>query len=121
MRNLKTALAVVIFSAAATNGAEIFLRSNEVKKISMDPFDKAWNKAAQSAVPLIPQTFTVPHGGGSVKGLEAKRFFTKTDLYILLSWEDNIRNAVQDSGERFSDGCALQFPVEEGVLPSPFM
>lgn len=121
MRNLKTALAIVIFSVAAVNGAEILVRSNEVKKISMDPFDKAWKKADSLAVPLIPQTFTVPHGGGSVKLVEAKSFFTKTDLYVRLSWEDITRNAVQDTGGRFSDGCALQFPVEEGVLPSPFM
>ena len=121
MRNLKTALAVVIFSVAAANGAEIFVRSSAVKKISMDPLDKVWKKAAPSAVFLIPQTFTVPHGGGSVKSVEAKSLFTKNDLYIRLSWEDSTRNAALDTGGRFSDACALQFPVEEGVIPSPFM
>ncbi|OGR84876.1 MAG: hypothetical protein A2901_00760 [Elusimicrobia bacterium RIFCSPLOWO2_01_FULL_54_10] len=121
MRKLKYSLAVVIFSVAVANGAEIFVRSNEVKKISMDPFDKAWKKAASSAVTLIPQTFTVPHGGGSVKFVEVKSFFTMTDLYVRLTWDDNSRNAAHDFGGRFSDGCALQFPVEEGILPSPFM
>ncbi len=121
MRKLKYALAVVIFFIAVANGAEILVRSNEVKKISMDPFDKAWKKAAASAVPLIPQTFTVPHGGGSVKFVEVKSFFTQTDLYVRLTWDDSTRNAAHDFGGRFSDGCALQFPAEEGEIPSPFM
>ncbi len=121
MRNFKATLAVLIFAVSIANGSEIFLRSKEVKKISSDPFDKIWKKASPFAVSLIPQTFTVPYGGGSVKLVEAKSLFTKTDLYIRLSWEDSARNTTQDTGARFSDGCALQFPAEEGSLPSPFM
>ena len=121
MWKLKIALAVIIYSAVSANGAEVLLRSKEVKEVSPDPFDKVWKKAVTSVLPLIPQTFTTPHGGGSVKTVEAKSLFTKTDLYVRLSWEDKTRNAVHDFGGRFSDGCALEFPAEEGAIPSPFM
>ncbi len=121
MRKLKYSLAVVIFSVALANGAEVLVRSNESINISMDPFDIAWGKIEDLVVPLIPQTFTVPHGGGSVKFVQVKSLFTKTDLYVRLSWEDRTQNAARDFGARFSDGCAVQFPVEEGFVPSPFM
>ncbi len=121
MRSFKTVFAVGVFAVSLAGGAEILLTSREVKKGALDPFDKVWKKAPASVVPLIPQVFTVPHGGGSVKTVEVKSLFTGEDVYVRLSWEDPTRNGTFDTGGRFSDACALQFPFREGTLPSPFM
>ncbi len=108
-------------SASALYGAEILLRSHAVKAVSLSPLDKAWEKASPAVAPLIPQIFTTPHGGGSVKSVEARCLVTETDVSIRVSWEDATQNVRLDAGGRFVDACALEFPARENAMPSPFM
>jgi dimethylsulfide dehydrogenase subunit gamma/complex iron-sulfur molybdoenzyme family reductase subunit gamma len=121
MRSLKTAVCLVLSLAAGLNGAELVLSAKKVKRVSLDPSDRVWKKARPAKVPLVPQTFTVPHGGGAVKSVEARSLYTDSEVFFRLRWDDPTRNITSAPGGHFPDGCAVQFPARADDVPSPFM
>lgn len=100
---------------------EIHIRSRLVKSASLNPQNKVWQSIQPIAVPLIKQTFVSPQGGGAVKKLFVKALHTDKEFFLYLEWEDKTKSSQLDVSGKFSDACAVQFPLKDGELPSPFM
>ncbi|MBI3974855.1 MAG: hypothetical protein HY334_00510 [Armatimonadetes bacterium] len=78
-------------------------------------------RAVARTIPLIPQTLIRPHGGGTIKEVRIRALHDGKMIYIALSWNDTTQNASPRRQTDFTDAAALQFPVQPGTLPSPFM
>lgn len=116
-------IAVVMQFAGAhvADAKELSILSVKTVQGTLDPDDPAWLKTAAVRVPLNPQKYVAPNGGGSVKWVEASAIHTSDALYLRLSWMDATRNTKLGDSGRFTDACAVEFPVAPGPPPSPFM
>jgi len=121
MRTLKSAVAAIIFAAVGAAAAEIVVPVRSVAGFPSDPGDRAWKKARAAIVPLVPQTYSTPHGGGTTQTVDVRSLVAGGTLFVRLQWADVTQNATLDYGGRFSDACAVQFPAQVGPLPSPMM
>lgn len=122
MRFYMIAVVVLLFIwESASIADEIILHSKKVKEASLNSEDAVWQKAVVVQIPLIPQNNVVPHGGGSTKFVEVKSIYTSRDLFFQLSWEDKSKSDKIALGGKFTDACAVQFPLEKNAMPSPFM
>lgn len=100
---------------------EIHIRSVSVKAGTLDPFAKIWASAQFVSIPLVKQIFVSPQGGGSIKSIRVRSLHTTDELFLHLEWEDKTKNKTLAPSGKFSDACAVQFPLKEGELPSSFM
>ena len=92
-------------------------------KVPLDVANAAtvFQRAPARTIPLIPQNFIKPFGGGTVKEVRIRALHDGKMVYIELSWVDPTRDAAPLRQTTFTDAVALQFPVQAGVLPNPFM
>ncbi|MBI2069600.1 MAG: c-type cytochrome [Elusimicrobia bacterium] len=104
-----------------SRGAEVLIRSGKVDQLTMDPNDAVWQKAQAVEVPLSKQSMVSPHGGGSVATLTVQSLYSAKEVAFRLQWKDATKDDRWDLTNRFSDACALQFPMKSKTLPSPFM
>lgn len=102
-------------------GKERVIYSKKIGTLSFDPADQLWNERPTERIPLIPQRFVAPNGGGGVKWIDVKSFYTTKDVFFLLTWEDKTESAKLAASGKFTDACAIEFPFKEGSMPSPFM
>ncbi|MEK7287141.1 MAG: ethylbenzene dehydrogenase-related protein [Elusimicrobiota bacterium] len=114
-------LVALIFFPGALWSSEIILQSQKTAKIVLDPDDASWRKALPVVVPLSAQSMVSPRSGGSAGTLEVKSLYSRDEIAFLLRWKDDSKDSKWDSSGRFTDACALQFPMKSGALPSPFM
>lgn len=121
MRCKLVAISLFLLSPAWASEAEI--KSIKVEKLSLNPADPLWQKTPATQIHLSKQNMVTPHGGGSVNSLEVKSLHTKSEIAFLLRWKDETKNATWDVSAKFTDACALQFPLKltNGRIPSPFM
>ncbi len=78
-----------------------------------DPSDDVWNKASRIQVVLSGQS-TVPPRGGDDGTVTAGALHHDGKLYIRMEWSDGSEDASTGRQTEFSDGAAVQFPVEHG-------
>ncbi|MDQ7850792.1 MAG: ethylbenzene dehydrogenase-related protein [Armatimonadota bacterium] len=78
-------------------------------------------QAEARTIPLIPQNLIRPHGGGTVKEVRLRALHDGRMVYLELSWRDPTSNRTPTRQGVFTDAAAVQFPVNPGVLPNPFM
>ncbi len=109
------------FALACPGAAELVIPSEPVESISLEPADPAWSKTKPIRVPLVPQRFVAPLGGGASPWVEVASLRTADALLVRLSWPDKTKSARLAPSGVFGDACAVEFPAREGTLPSPFM
>lgn len=71
-----------------------------------------WQSIPSTRVRLVPQLVVLPWPKGAVRQLEVKAFRNDSEILFFLSWEDETEDRRLDVG-RFSDACAIMFPLEE--------
>ncbi len=121
MSNLLKILAIMALTNAYVQAHEGVLVAKNVNRLPTTAQDPMWNEAVPITLPLAAQNFILPHGGGSVGQVEVQALTTKTEIAFRLTWKDATRNDTWDTSARFTDGCAVQLPVDPNILPSPFM
>lgn len=89
--------------------------------LTLSPDDPHWKTAPVKTLVLMPQTVTVPKGGGAVKQLKTQALTTSEALYLRLEWADPTQDTLLGPPETFSDACAIQVPLSAEPLPSAFM
>lgn len=119
--HLPFALALLTLSAQTARAKELALLSVKTASGTLDPDDAQWRKATAVRVPLNPQIYVAPNGGGAVKWVDAQALHTTDALFLRLSWTDSTRNSMLGNSGRFTDACAVEFPARAGPPPSPFM
>lgn len=100
-------LAILLGAGCARRGDEL------------DPNAGFWKKVPGVEVNLVPQTITLPRGG-SEKQVTVQATRHKDKLLFRLSWPDESADLVF-TGDKFSDGVAIMFPLSTSPLPAPFM
>ena len=84
--------------------------------ISLD----VWSSLPVREVELMYQVTVLPWPKSLVSKLTFKTFHNKKDIYFYLNWKDDTENRTLDIG-KFSDACAVMFPLENEVSPATIM
>jgi hypothetical protein len=87
-----------------------------VKGISQD----VWDSLPSKQIELMYQVTVLPWPKSMIPSLTVKTFHNNKDIYFYLSWKDETENRLLDTG-KFSDACAIMFPLEEVVQPATIM
>ncbi len=90
-------------------------------ELPIDPAAGMWDDAPPVTIGLTAQTLTIPWGGGHVTEVEVRGLHNGRNIAFLMSWADPAPEMDLAAGDAFGDAAAIQFPVEAGVIPSPFM
>jgi hypothetical protein len=121
MRCLHTSILVALLLALAPVAvhAQVLNVAYTTNDITADPDSEVWNAVAPVVINLGPQQIVAPHGGKgvsvSVRAVHNGRF-----IGFLVEWNDTSQDT-RVTAEAYPDRVALQFPVETGGTPSPFM
>ncbi|MBI4386657.1 MAG: c-type cytochrome, partial [Elusimicrobia bacterium] len=107
--------------APSSHAWDVSVVSQQTKPLSLEPGDPAWSQVAPVAVRLAPQKLLAPGGGGSVISVEVQSLRTQTDIYFRLRWADPKKDSKFELSDQFVDAAAVQFPLNAGQLPPPFM
>lgn len=86
-----------------------------------NPTAQIWNAVQPVTIALSPQQITQPFGGGTIKEFQVRALHNGRLIAFLLEWTDATKDQEVAQTDRFSDAVAVQFPVEVGANPSPFM
>ncbi|MDQ7843963.1 MAG: ethylbenzene dehydrogenase-related protein [Armatimonadota bacterium] len=89
--------------------------------LDVDRAAAVFTRAPARTIPMMPQTIIRPHGGGTVKEVRLRALHDGRTLFLELSWADATANTADRRQREFTDAVALQFPVQPGTLPNPFM
>lgn len=89
--------------------------------LDVDRATAVFARAPSRAIPLMPQTIIRPYGGGTVKDVRLRALHDGKMIYLELSWADPTADTADRRQHEFPDAVALQFPVQPGTLPNPFM
>lgn len=91
------------------------------QELSLDPHAAIWTQTQSVTIKLNPQQIASPFGGGAVQELQARALHNGRQIAFLLEWVDITRDMEATQSDQFSDAVALQFPVDLGSNPGPFM
>ncbi len=89
--------------------------------LSVEGAAKVLERVPARSIPLIPQTLIRPFGGGTIREVRIRALHDGKMLYLLLAWNDATVDGSPQRLTTFTDAVALQFPVQSGTLPNPFM
>ncbi|OGX23630.1 MAG: hypothetical protein A3J51_06850 [Omnitrophica WOR_2 bacterium RIFCSPHIGHO2_02_FULL_45_21] len=79
-----------------------------------------WQSLPREEIELMQQVTVLPWGKSLVSPLRVSAFHNKKDIYFYISWKDDTED--RDAGiNTFSDGCAVMFPMGEGIPASTIM
>lgn len=79
-----------------------------------------WDSIPVKKVKLMYQVMILPWGKSLVSPISIKAFHNRKDIYFYISWKDTTEN--RDIGQnKFSDACAIMFPMDEEVQASTLM
>lgn len=121
MRCLHTSILAALLLALAPVAAQAQILNVEYtnKDITADPDSEVWNAVAPVVINLGPQQIIAPLGG---KGVSVRVRAVHNGMFIgfLVEWDDASEDT-RVTAEAYPDRAALQFPVETGASPSPFM
>ncbi len=85
-------------------------------QLTLDPNDPLWSSPGgpkKITLELGPQMFTNPKWPDpSIKEVTVSAVHNKSELAILLEWEDNAKDNSFGFSERFTDQAAVMFPLE---------
>ncbi len=84
--------------------------------ISKEP----WDSIAPKEVKLMYQVMVLPWPKVVVPTVTVKAFHNGKDIYFYMSWKDDTEDRDLDVN-KFSDACAIMFPLGKEVQPSTIM
>lgn len=87
---------------------------------SRDLGDEVWQEVAGKEIRLLYQVMVLPWPKTIVPYVEVKAFHNKKDIYFHMSWKDDTEDRVHEIS-RFSDGCAVMFPIGESIQTPTLM
>ena len=79
-----------------------------------------WDSLANNEIELIHQVTALPWPRAFMPSVSVKTFHNNENIYFYLSWQDETENRELSAG-RFSDACAIMFPLDEKVEKSTIM
>ena len=80
-----------------------------------------WDSLKTEKIELIYQLTVLPWPKkGLIPSLIVKAFHNKADIFFYLSWEDDTEDRRLETN-KFSDACAIMFPMDEKAQPSSIM
>ncbi|MBI2060986.1 MAG: hypothetical protein HYT87_14565 [Nitrospirae bacterium] len=121
-RNVAGTILALFMVAPAPMAGDFEVESKNIgpKPVPSGPADDAWGSAPETELALLPQNMIAPSLIElTIPSLKVRSLHNETDIAIRLQWPDRTRDSIQDIG-RFSDGCAIEFPIGPAD-PSPFM
>jgi len=86
------------------------------KGVSLD----VWDSIDPKEIELFHQVTVLPWSKSLVSPVTVKAFHNKRDIYFYLEWKDEAENRSTDVS-KFSDACAVMFPIGESIEPSTIM
>lgn len=79
-----------------------------------------WEPLSSKEIKLVYQLMVLPWPKGVTSPISIKAFHNKEDIYFYIKWKDDTEDA--DLGiNKFSDACAVMFPLGDKVQPSTIM
>jgi DMSO reductase family type II enzyme heme b subunit len=79
-----------------------------------------WASLPAKEIELMYQVTVLPWPTTMVESLSIKSFHNSKEIFFYLSWSDNTENRIHEIG-KFSDACAIMFPLEKTVKPTTIM
>lgn len=109
-------LSVVTVSFAAGN----VLTSKAITGvIPSSPADKVWDTTAPVEMDLLPQIVAVPSiGTATISKARVWSVNNGTEIAFKLEWFDSTRDEALNMPDKYSDACAIQFPLKDSDKPN---
>ena len=84
--------------------------------------NEIWDSIKPIEIPLMYQITVIPwpKPRGEVRPVTVKAFHNKEDIYFYLNWKDDTEDRPLREN-KFSDGCAIMFPMNEKAEPATIM
>ena len=79
-----------------------------------------WNDIEPKEIKLMQQVTVLPWGTSLVSPIKVKAFHNKRDIYFHISWHDETEARTIERN-RFSDACAILFPMDDDAEPPTIM
>src|SRR3989338_7403067 len=81
-----------------------------------------WDTIPAAKVDLVYQMTVLPWplARNEVEHVTVKAFHNQKDIYFYLSWQDETEDRILKRN-KFSDACAIMFPIDEKVEPRSIM
>jgi hypothetical protein len=90
--------------------------------LPLNPADKAWNNAKTVDIHMQAQRSIRPGiDTPSVPSVKVSSLNNGSEIAFRLEWSDPTRNDTVNMPDKFSDACAIQFPVEKGDTAPSYM
>lgn len=86
------------------------------KGISLDK----WDSIPSEEIELLYQVMVLPWGKSVMSPIFVKAFHNNKDIYFYIKWNDDTANKSVEMN-KFSDACAVMFPMDDKVQPSTLM
>ncbi|GAB4411219.1 MAG: hypothetical protein OHK0032_07100 [Thermodesulfovibrionales bacterium] len=90
--------------------------------LPIDPSDKAWNNAVPVEVHMEAQRSIRPGiKEPVVQSVRVSSLNNGSEIVFRLQWRDPTKNDTVNMSDKFSDACAIQFPIGKGATAQSFM
>jgi DMSO reductase family type II enzyme heme b subunit len=109
----------VVYEAPAMSFIEVKHIGNGIdlsQGIALD----LWETIPVKEVEMMYQVTVLPWPKSVIDIMRMKALHDAEDIFFYLNWDDSTENRSHEVG-RFSDACALMFPLNEEVKPSTIM
>lgn len=125
MKTIKIFLCILAFGFTITSMsfAETIISKPVKGTLPLDPADKAWNNAKPVVIHMEAQRSIRPGiNTPSVPSVKVSSLNNGSEIAFRLEWSDPTRNETVNMSDKFSDACAIQFPLSnEGAAPTYMM
>ncbi len=92
--------------------AETIISKSVKGPLPTDPADKAWNKANPVDIHMEPQRSIRPGiNEAPIPAVKVSSLNNGNEIAFRLEWQDPTKNDTINMSDKFSDACAIQFPV----------
>lgn len=91
-------------------------------EVPLDPNSHIWDDVSTMSVGVGPQNMVAPGlAEGTIDNVKVKSVHNGKDIAFLLTWRDQSDSDTETMMDRFSDACAIMFPVKHDSEPSFMM
>ena len=124
MKTIKIFLCIIAFGFIITSPcfAETIISKSVKGALPLNPADKAWNNAKTVDIHMQAQRSIRPGiNTPSVPSVKVSSLNNGSEIAFRLEWQDQTRNDTTNMPDKFSDACAIQFPVKKGDTAPSYM
>ncbi len=123
---------LIFYGLKHTRGVPVVIEPQKVKlsieaqyknkeiNLAKDIGENFWLKLPSKEITLMHQVMVLPWGKSLVSPIIVKAFHNKKDIYFYISYKDETEDRIIDAN-KFSDACAIMFPMKEDVPNSTIM